>query len=476
MTAILGGGIGGLSAAYYALENPKLGPLIIYEASDRIGGWIKSNRSQKGILFEKGPRTVRTHGPPGANTLRMIDDIGLTDKILPISSKHPIAKNRLIYVDNKLHILPNSVGSFFKVKSPFKRPLITMLWNDFKAPKVIKNDESIYSFVERRFGKDAADYLISPMLCGICAGDAKKISVNFLMEALFEAEQEHGSIMKGLLKTTFNNKKNNDNVFKKNNKPINFNVNSVARSGKERWVAWGLQGGLEQLPRALAENLLEKNVDISLLSKCENITFKSDHVELNTNGDTKKFKHIISSLPSSGLSKLIEHQHPELAKELNDIPTVNVTVVNLQFPKNNILPINGFGVLVPPSEKIPILGIIFDSCIYPQKTSTVLTVMMGGAWFDEYFGKNSSDEFFLNTAVEHVKKMLNIKIDPTDFHVGILNNCIPQYVVGHKDRIKRIHNYINQHGLPLSLCGSAYQGVGLNDVILSAKNAVQNIC
>lgn len=101
--------------------------------------------------------------------------------------------------------------------------------------------------------------------------------------------------------------------------------------------------------------------------------------------------------------------------------------------------------------------------------------MMGGAWFDEYFGKDSSDEYFLNTAVEHVKKMLNIKIDPTDFHVGILNNCIPQYVVGHKDRIKRIHNYINQHGLPLSLCGSAYQGVGLNDVILSAKNAVQNI-
>lgn len=469
MTAILGGGIGGLSAAYYALENPKLGPLIIYEATDRIGGWIKSNRSRTGILFEKGPRTIRSTGPAAANTLRMIDDIGLNNKLLPISRKHPTAKNRLIYVDNKIHVLPNSLGSLFKTQSPFKRPLIKMLWTDYKSPQIIKNDESIYSFVERRFGKDAADYLISPMMCGICAGDAKKISVNFIMESLFEAEQKHGTIMKGLFKNTFNKNKNDVNaISKKNNlnKPINFNVDSVGLSLKERWSVWGLQGGLEQLPRALAEYLLNKNVDISLFSKCDNITFKSNHVEINSNGDTKKYKHIISSLSSSNLGDLIKHQHPILSKELNDIPTVDVCVVNLRFSKNDILPLNAFGILVPPSEKIPILGIIFDSCIFPQKTSTVLTVMMGGAWFDEYFGKNCSKEYFLNTAVEHVKKMLKIKIDPIDSDVGILNNCIPQYVVGHKDRIKRIHNYINEHNLPLSLCGSSYQGVGVNDVIL----------
>lgn len=376
MTAILGGGIGGLSAAYYALENPKIAPLIIYEASDRVGGWMKSCRSQTGAVFEKGPRTIRPKGPAGQNTLKMIDDLNLTNKLIPISSSHPTAKNRLIYVNKKLHVLPNSIGSLFKVTSPFDRPLIKMLWNDLKAPKVVSNDESIYSFTERRLGKDAADYLISPMMCGICAGDAKKISVKFLMESLFEAEQKHGSIVKGLLKNKLNNlfineKKMDKTINKKKDFTNQLNVNSSELSVKEKWSVWGLQGGLEQFPRTIAEHLLNKNVDISLLSKCENMIIKPGHVELYINGEMKKCKNVISSLSTKALSKIIKYQHPQLSRELDAIPMVTVCVINLQFPKTNILPIDAFGVLVPPSEKLPILGVIFDSCVFPQKTSTV---------------------------------------------------------------------------------------------------------
>lgn len=101
--------------------------------------------------------------------------------------------------------------------------------------------------------------------------------------------------------------------------------------------------------------------------------------------------------------------------------------------------------------------------------------MMGGAWFDNYFGKNNTKDYMLKVAIEEVKSMLKIKIDPNDVNVEILKDCIPQYVVGHKERLKRIDNYITSHGIPLSLCGSAYHGVGLNDVILSAKNAIQKI-
>uniref|UniRef100_A0A0C9Q1V4 Protoporphyrinogen oxidase n=1 Tax=Fopius arisanus TaxID=64838 RepID=A0A0C9Q1V4_9HYME len=203
MTAILGGGISGLSAAFYALENRKLGPLVLLEISDRLGGWMKSVKSKSNAIFEKGPRTVRPLGLAGANTLAMIDELNLADKIIPISSAHSASKNRLIYADNKLHTLPNSLMSLFRVNSPFNRPLFTVIFDDLAAGKGAAGDESLYSFTERRFGKDIADYLISPMMCGICAGDAKKISVNFLFKSLAEMEQKYGSIVKGLWKKRF---------------------------------------------------------------------------------------------------------------------------------------------------------------------------------------------------------------------------------------------------------------------------------
>lgn len=101
--------------------------------------------------------------------------------------------------------------------------------------------------------------------------------------------------------------------------------------------------------------------------------------------------------------------------------------------------------------------------------------MMGGAWYQRYFGKQSDNEYLLNVARNQIQRILNIKENPVEYDVSILKNCIPQYVVGHQERLQRIKNYISSHRLPLALCGSSYQGVGLNDVILSAKEAVSHI-
>ncbi|KAF7407819.1 protoporphyrinogen oxidase isoform X1 [Vespula maculifrons] len=466
MTVVLGGGISGLSAAYYALNNPRIGPIIVLEASNRLGGWIRSHELSNGIIFEKGPRTIRCLGLAGKNTLNLLEDLQLTNKLIPIKSDHPSAKNRMIYSRNKLHLLPNSFLSIIKTNSLLNRSLASFLVKDLIAPMVRKDDESIYSFTTRRIGKDIADYLISPMICGICAGDAQKISVNFLMKSLFEAEQKHGSITKGLLKQLFKKK----NV---NNK-IEYKSNLAKRADTEKWVVWGLKGGLEELPRSLGNNLQSQGVDIQLNSHCEKLFFQSNHVELIINGKARKCSHVISSLPAKTLAKLLEEQHPDLAEQLRSIPMVTVAVVNLQFA-DNVLPMNAFGFLVPPGENLPILGVIFDSCIFPKDSSTVLTVMMGGAWFEKYFGKDPSDENLLNIAIKQVKEILNIKKEPIAFNVAILKDCIPQHVVGHAQRLNHIRDYISSRRIPLALCGSSYQGVGINDVILSAKEAVSEI-
>lgn len=370
MTVILGGGIAGLSAAYYAVNNAKLSSVILLEASSRVGGWIRSKSSPSGALFEQGPRTVRISGLAGKNTLNLVEDLQLNDKLIHIGLDHPAARNRLIYMDGALHRLPASIKGIFKTLSLLDRPLITRIWTDLRAPKVSKEDESIHSFVQRRLGQDIADNIVSPLICGICAGDAREISVNFLLKSLFEAEQKHGSIVKGLLanqlKKMFSkpeDKKNSDDEFAVRSSVL------TKRAQKEYWTGWQLQGGLEQLPRVLADSLKRQGVKLQTEKKCEKITFKSDRVELLVNGDLQECSRVISGLCSKDLAELLREQHPELSAELKAIPTVTVAAVNLEF-QGDVLP-QAFGYLIPPKENLPVLGVLFDSRVFPHGSSTV---------------------------------------------------------------------------------------------------------
>lgn len=101
--------------------------------------------------------------------------------------------------------------------------------------------------------------------------------------------------------------------------------------------------------------------------------------------------------------------------------------------------------------------------------------MMGGAWFEKYFGKCSSEEHLLTVAVDQVRRILHVEEDPKAFNVTVLKDCIPQYIVGHMQRLARIDNYIRTHKIPLRLSGSSYDGPGVNDAILSAKQAACHI-
>ncbi|XP_031829050.2 protoporphyrinogen oxidase [Nomia melanderi] len=473
MTAILGAGISGLSAAYYALRNTKMVPIVIYEATNRVGGWLHSIKLADGTIFEQGPRTMRNTNDKNSNTtLELIEQLHLSDKIIPISFRHPASRNRLIYADGQIHLMPTGIKGLIEKNSLLNRSMFSVLWNELMVTKDLKDDESVYNFIARRFGEDVADKMISPIIAGIFAGDAHKISAKSFMTRIFEAEQKHGSIIKGLIHERFSKIKDNTSINEKSN---NTQTSLVQRAQKEKWSMWGIEGGIEHLPETLAHNIIDRGVNIKMQHKCEQLKFNKDDVELTINGEIKTCSRVISSLPAKTLADLVQDQHPELSNELKGIPTVTVGVVNLQFSEN-ILPINAFGILIRPKEERPILGVIFDSHIIPQRSkATVLTVMMGGAWFEKYFGQCSSEEHLLSVAVNQVQEILHIKEDPKAFNVSILKDCIPQHLVGHMQRLTHIHNYISTHKIPLGLCGSSYQGVGINDVILSAKQAVSDI-
>ncbi|XP_059469670.1 protoporphyrinogen oxidase [Neocloeon triangulifer] len=461
-TIILGGGIAGLSAAYYLRS---AAPTLV-ESSSRLGGWIQTNRRPGEILFEHGPRTIRPAGEQGANTLNLIEDLGLEDKVKPISRDHPAAKNRLIFAKGKLHPLPNSFSGLFQTRPPFEKPLAACVWTDFKAERKLLTDESSYDFIRRRFGQDVADYAISPMLCGICAGNAKEISVKMLFRALFEAEQKHGSVFKGLLKEAFKNDKKKAQI-----KPRKL----ALRAKTEKWSIYSLENGLQTLPDVMEIKLAESNIDLRKNDPCIKIKFSGNSVSVVLkSGATLTGKNIICALPAAKVAPLLQEGHPDLAKKLSAQKSATVAVVNVRF-KGQQLKEPGFGFLVPPVEQKPLLGVIYDSVCFPcPGGDTVFTAMMGGHWFHPQF-TNCSLQDLTDIAVRNIQEILGVKEEPVDVNPVIQTECIPQYTVGHYERLDEIDNYIKAKNLPLHLVGASYRGIGINDVIMSAKLAVDKI-
>lgn len=468
---VLGGGIGGLSAAFYLTTRQRGVKVKLYESASRFGGWVKTEQKD-GYIFEAGPRTIRPKGLAGNTTLELIESLGLQKKLVPIRSSHIAARNRMIYAKNQVCLLPSDIKGVLNVIPPFTKPLYYAGVKDFfggksKAPLA---DESIYDFAERRFGKELADYAVSSMICGICAGDAKEVSVKFLMKGLFAKEQKYGGVIRGIF---FDLLMNGANRIK----PPSFTPSNLFSKAKdERWSIYSMVGGLETLPKTMVQKLTESNsVSLNLNSSCERIKFDvGGPTQVSVNGSINTTDHLISSLPSFRLAQLVDHQHPKLASELKMIKCVDVAVINLHY-KSDLLEQKGFGLLVPPIENLPILGIIFDSCCFEMDGITVLTVMCGGKWFEKWFGKNPTEAQILDVALDNVRKILKINEKPDQYKVNILKECIPQYVIGHHERVERIRSYIEQQKLPLSLCGASFDGVGVNDVILSARNAADQI-
>ena len=257
--SILGGGISGLSAAYRLTQiQPSPKRIVLFEASNRIGGWMHSSRLEDGVIYEHGPRTIRPVGESGTVTLNLVHELGLEDQVMNVPFGHPSSRNRYVYADSKLVRLPTEFSTLYKTKAPFKKPLIAAGIRDLLTKKSSEKDESMFDFVSRRLGPDLAEFAIDPLVRGVCAGDSKEISVKFLLKSLKEAEQKYGKVTIGLLA----------NALRKS-PPSSVPVSGLAKRAKmERWPVWSLQGGLQLLPETLAEKTAVAGAELFTESPC----------------------------------------------------------------------------------------------------------------------------------------------------------------------------------------------------------------
>ncbi|KAF8930960.1 hypothetical protein BGZ47_000296 [Haplosporangium gracile] len=507
--AVLGGGISGLSTAWYlARTAPSNVKITLIEGTKRTGGWLHSDRvadphhpnEKSSVLLESGPRSLRPQGISGLNTLEMVRDLGLDSKIKPVSKTSPAAKNRYIYSHKTLHKLPSSIMG--ALTHPLLAAKIPRAGLDLVKGGSGQEDESIQDFVTRRFGKGFSDDLISAMVHGIYAGDVSKLSIRSTFGMLYHMEKDYGSIVLGMLMGGGTVDTPWDLTLKE--KIVKEMPDLQEFVGKTS--IYSFTDGLEELSRSLEKDLVKGGrVDIHKDSVVErldaNLSGRDVRISIRGQGPVHA-NTVISAIPPLKLQKLLSKPYPELTYN----PSVTVAVVNLVYPADQArLASPGFGYLIPRSENSAVnhrglLGVVFDSCAIPEQDkgesqgkTLKLTAMIGGHMFNEALSQLASgsgsgastldlshkedvNEFFAKTAMDAVKKHLKIDVTPELVKVHIHRECIPQYLVGHLQRMQTLDQSLRKDfdGL-LAVTGAGYLGVSVNDCIKNAREVAEAV-
>lgn len=425
---ILGAGISGLALAWCLLKKDPSTDIVILEKSHRTGGWIKS-RSVGDFFFECGPRSCRTKGN-GFYTLKLIEELGIQDKVI---FADPSAKKRYLYENGKLRALPTSLISC--LASPFLPLILKAFLKDLFHKKTINEDESIFNFALRHFGKELAERFIDPLTIGIYAGDCRNLSVGACFPSWVKTEQAYGSFIK-------------DAVFHRSKLP---HASSWIQTIQKEPI-FSLQGGMEQLVSTLAIQLKDQ---IFLDHEVINIHLHPNSTELTLkNGTTLSADRVYSTLPGPALSKLLKD------RDLN-IPHTDVAIASIGF-NDHVLKYKGFGFLVSSIQQSEILGMVWDSVVFPaqnkQSNETRLTVMI----------KAEEIKDFHQIALDSLIQYLHIEKEPDILEIEIAKQCIPKYEIGHLKKVASLRKKYEETYPHFSLLGTSFDGVSVNDCIARA--------
>ena len=442
---VLGGGISGLCSAYF-LQKREGVKITLVEKGDHLGGWIRT-KEQSGFLFEQGPRSCRPVGD-GVELLKLIEEIGLEEQLV-VSGQD--AKKRYLLRGGSLKKMPNC--PFSVLSSGFAFQLFSALLKDWWVSKNDSEDESIHSFVTRRFGKKLAEDFFDPLVSGIYAGNIKKLSVRTCFPILYEWEKKYGSLLKGAFRNRGKREKQDPDFSK------------VGRGN-----VFSFKEGMETLVRRL-----QSKIEGDILLNSEVISLSEGLLVGLKNGKSIKADGVISTLPSFALANVIQG-NSSLAKNLRSIPFTSLAVVNLGY-RASVLKKTGFGYLVPSNERKKILGVVFDSCVFKEHNrnskETRLSVMIGGENMGDFGTLEEGDLEMI--ALEAAREQLGIGVNPDAMQVNWARRSIPQYLVGHWSKVKRIKQEAKAHFPNLWLLGSCYDKVALGSLVVGAKEMAETL-
>lgn len=459
---IIGGGISGLSAAYRLSRLSKQSgvPLDIslLDARGRFGGVIETH-SREGFLMEGGPDSFISEKPWA---LELCRELGLENEII---QTNPDMRRSFILSGSKLRPVPT--GFYLMAPSSLgalvRTPLLSLAGKarmalEWMVPaKRGSGDESVASFIRRRFGREALERIGQPMIGGIYTADPESLSLQATFPRFLAMEREYGSVSRALMR----------------GKPGQSAEQKA--SGPRYSLFLSLKRGLDSLVSALMEQMPEvERIHSAEVARVERDPNWKIHLR---DGRELRADAVCIAAPAPQAARMLAGISPGLAAGLNTIPYESVATLHFVFSEGDIRhPLNGFGFVVPAYEKRIMVGCTFSHVKFPgrvtDKNSILLRVFLGGAMQRDVLDR---DDASLERAVlEELDQILGIRNPPRSAMLRRWNQSMPQYHVGHQDRVKQIFRETESYP-GLFLTGNAYGGVGIPDCIRHAGQTAEKI-
>jgi len=437
---VVGGGIAGLSAAY-ELQARGLSFMLL-ERTARPGGVIVSEEVD-GYTIDGGPDSLLVQKP---EAIALCREIGLGDRL--ITTKPP----RLAFIQRagRLHPLPahsvlgipTRIGPFVGTGLFTWAGKLRMASELFVPARRDDSDESIGSFMRRRFGEEATTYLAEPLLAGIHAGDVDRLSIKALFPRLVETERTQGSLIAAFSRAA---------------------PSPAAADGAFR----SLPGGLSEMVRTLAARLPPEALRFS--TPARRVLVAPPRVETAA-GDSLSARAVIITAPAYVAADLLHDQDGDIARMCQDVRYASTATIALAFPRSAVKhPLNGSGFVVPRTERTGILAASWLSSKWPHRAPddrVLMRAFFGGAR-DEH-ALDQSDTRLEEVALSALRPLLGISGDPLLSRVYRFDRASPQHEVGHLARIEALDRRLAETP-GLFMTGSGLRGVGIPDCVADAR-------
>ena len=450
---VVGGGITGLAAAHRLVRDAPDVRVTLIEAEARLGGKIVTEHVD-GFVVEGGPDSFLAAKPRG---------IGLCEELGIASSLHGVTLQRrraFVLSRGRLHDLPEGLTGLVPTRlaplarstllSPFAKVRVAL---DYAVPpRRAGGDESLGGFIRRRLGRAAWERLVEPLMAGIYAADGDTLSLAATFPQLQDAERRHGGLIRGVLAAR----------------------RAAQKHGAPPTSAFLTpESGLGALVTALEARLRLGAVDVRTGTPAQAVTPTAGRFEILLHtGEVVTADALILATPAHAAAELLKESAPDLASELAAIPHASTAIVTFAYRREDIPhPLDGHGYVVPRVEGGPVLACTWSSRKWAGRAREgweLIRVFVGRSGQEDIV--SWGDDALTALARREVAGRLGARATPSLQRVTRWPRGMPQYVLGHPERIARIEEALRTRP-GLFLAGNAFRGVGLPDCIASGERA-----